>query len=147
MRRHQCGSLPGADGAQLPRHGLHHQAGAAPHDAAACWEHCDCQQHRWHRRGSAGSRIRCHETRTSGEVCLGFPLFSHKGCNRAPCCPQGFFNSLRSELSDYPNIHISTVCPGPVISKIVHNAFTEEVNKVISVCVCVFVKLVSVNLK
>ncbi|TWW72092.1 dehydrogenase/reductase SDR family member 7 [Takifugu flavidus] len=42
---------------------------------------------------------------------------------------QGFFNSLRTELTDFPNIHISTVCPGPVVSKIVHNAFTEEVDK------------------
>lgn len=42
---------------------------------------------------------------------------------------QGFFNSLRPELTDFPNIHISTVCPGPVISKIVQNAFTEDVNK------------------
>ncbi|CAG10550.1 unnamed protein product [Tetraodon nigroviridis] len=42
---------------------------------------------------------------------------------------QGFFNSLRPELTDYPNIHISTVCPGPVISNIVQNVFTEEVNK------------------
>ncbi|GAA6213566.1 dehydrogenase/reductase SDR family member 7 [Lates japonicus] len=42
---------------------------------------------------------------------------------------QGFFNSLRTELTDYPNILISTVCPGPVQSQIVHNAFTEELNK------------------
>ncbi|XP_029982669.1 dehydrogenase/reductase SDR family member 7 [Sphaeramia orbicularis] len=42
---------------------------------------------------------------------------------------QGFFNSLRTELTDYPKILISTVCPGPVQSKIVHNAFTEELNK------------------
>ncbi|XP_053191646.1 dehydrogenase/reductase SDR family member 7 [Scomber japonicus] len=42
---------------------------------------------------------------------------------------QGFFNSLRTELTDYPKILISTVCPGPVQSQIVHNAFTEEVNK------------------
>ncbi|XP_074516363.1 dehydrogenase/reductase SDR family member 7 [Sebastes fasciatus] len=42
---------------------------------------------------------------------------------------QGFFNSLRTELTDYPNILISTVCPGPVQSKIVQNAFTEELNK------------------
>uniref|UniRef100_A0A672RHI3 Uncharacterized protein n=1 Tax=Sinocyclocheilus grahami TaxID=75366 RepID=A0A672RHI3_SINGR len=39
---------------------------------------------------------------------------------------QGFFNSLRTELADYPNITISTICPGPVISTIVQNAFTEE---------------------
>ncbi|XP_029349933.1 dehydrogenase/reductase SDR family member 7 [Echeneis naucrates] len=42
---------------------------------------------------------------------------------------QGFFNSLRTELTDYPNILISTVCPGPVQSQIVHNAFTEELDK------------------
>ncbi|KAM9341049.1 dehydrogenase/reductase SDR family member 7 isoform 1-T1 [Symphorus nematophorus] len=42
---------------------------------------------------------------------------------------QGFFNSLRTELTDFPNILISTVCPGPVQSQIVHNAFTEELNK------------------
>lgn len=42
---------------------------------------------------------------------------------------QGFFNSLRTELTDYPKILISTVCPGPVQSQIVNNAFTEELNK------------------
>ncbi|XP_034419176.1 dehydrogenase/reductase SDR family member 7 [Cyclopterus lumpus] len=42
---------------------------------------------------------------------------------------QGFFNSLRTELTDFPNILISTVCPGPVQSQIVQNAFTEEVLK------------------
>uniref|UniRef100_A0A3Q3WLT5 Uncharacterized protein n=1 Tax=Mola mola TaxID=94237 RepID=A0A3Q3WLT5_MOLML len=42
---------------------------------------------------------------------------------------QGFFNSLRCELTDFPNILISMVCPGPVKSQVVHNAFTEEVNK------------------
>ncbi|KAL7380249.1 hypothetical protein ABVT39_014386 [Epinephelus coioides] len=45
---------------------------------------------------------------------------------------QGFFNSLRPELTDFPNILISMVCPGPVQSQIVHNAFTEEVNKPLS---------------
>lgn len=43
---------------------------------------------------------------------------------------QGFFNSLRTELTDYPNITISTICPGPVISSIVQNALTEELGKV-----------------
>ncbi|XP_037342809.2 dehydrogenase/reductase SDR family member 7 [Pungitius pungitius] len=42
---------------------------------------------------------------------------------------QGFFNSLRTELTDFPNILISMVCPGPVQSQIVQNAFTEEVHK------------------
>ncbi|XP_027023362.1 dehydrogenase/reductase SDR family member 7 [Tachysurus fulvidraco] len=45
---------------------------------------------------------------------------------------QGFFNSLRTELTDYPNITISTICPGPVVSQIVHNAFAEQVNKPLS---------------
>ncbi|XP_068582518.1 dehydrogenase/reductase SDR family member 7 [Cebidichthys violaceus] len=45
---------------------------------------------------------------------------------------QGFFNSLRTELTDFPNILISTVCPGPVQSQIVQNAFTEEVHKPIA---------------
>ncbi|XP_036397632.1 dehydrogenase/reductase SDR family member 7 isoform X1 [Megalops cyprinoides] len=42
---------------------------------------------------------------------------------------QGFFNSLRTELTDYPGITISTVLPGPVQSQIVHNAFTEQLGK------------------
>ncbi|XP_017273589.1 dehydrogenase/reductase SDR family member 7 [Kryptolebias marmoratus] len=42
---------------------------------------------------------------------------------------QGFFNSLRTELTDFPKILISTVCPGPVQSQIVNNAFTEELNR------------------
>lgn len=47
-----------------------------------------------------------------------------------PFCLQGFFNSLRIELSDFPNIVISTVLPGPVQSKIVHNAFGEDLTTV-----------------
>ncbi|KAJ8341296.1 hypothetical protein SKAU_G00335870 [Synaphobranchus kaupii] len=42
---------------------------------------------------------------------------------------QGFFNSLRTELTEYPGITISTVCPGPVQSQVVHNAFTEQLGK------------------
>ncbi|XP_048393891.1 dehydrogenase/reductase SDR family member 7 isoform X3 [Stegostoma tigrinum] len=45
---------------------------------------------------------------------------------------QGFFNSLRPELANYPEIIISTVCPGLVHSNIVKNAFTEEINKTVS---------------
>ncbi|XP_048455637.1 dehydrogenase/reductase SDR family member 7 isoform X2 [Rhincodon typus] len=44
---------------------------------------------------------------------------------------QGFFNSLRPELADYPGIIISTICPGLVHSNIVKNAFTEEINKTV----------------
>ncbi|TRY55263.1 hypothetical protein DNTS_015743 [Danionella cerebrum] len=42
---------------------------------------------------------------------------------------QGFFNSLRTELTDYPDITISNICPGPVVSSVVQNAFTEELGK------------------
>lgn len=45
---------------------------------------------------------------------------------------QGFFNSLRIELADYPGITVSTICPGPVQSQIVQNAFTEMLNKPVS---------------
>ncbi|KAM6961143.1 dehydrogenase/reductase SDR family member 7 [Aplochiton taeniatus] len=46
---------------------------------------------------------------------------------------QGFYNSLRIELTDYPKILISTVCPGPVQSEIVKNAFTEELGRPVTV--------------
>ncbi|XP_014454255.1 dehydrogenase/reductase SDR family member 7 isoform X1 [Alligator mississippiensis] len=42
---------------------------------------------------------------------------------------QGFFNSLRPELWEYPGIVITNICPGPVQSKIIHNVFTEELTK------------------
>uniref|UniRef100_A0A8C8R9J8 Dehydrogenase/reductase 7 n=1 Tax=Pelusios castaneus TaxID=367368 RepID=A0A8C8R9J8_9SAUR len=42
---------------------------------------------------------------------------------------QGFFNSLRPELGEYPEIVITNICPGPVQSKIIHNVFTEELSK------------------
>ncbi|XP_026526043.1 dehydrogenase/reductase SDR family member 7 [Notechis scutatus] len=43
---------------------------------------------------------------------------------------QGFFNSLRPELTDYPEISIINICPGPVQSQIIQNVFTEEISKV-----------------
>ncbi|CAL8286834.1 unnamed protein product [Lota lota] len=60
---------------------------------------------------------------------IGAPL--RGGYSASKHALQGFFNCLRSELTDYPNILISNVCPGPVQSKIVDNCFTEEVDKVI----------------
>uniref|UniRef100_A0A3B1KHA9 Dehydrogenase/reductase (SDR family) member 7 n=1 Tax=Astyanax mexicanus TaxID=7994 RepID=A0A3B1KHA9_ASTMX len=45
---------------------------------------------------------------------------------------QGFFNSLRTELTDSPGITISTILPGPVVSQIVQNAFTEHTDKPVS---------------
>uniref|UniRef100_A0A8D0GYD8 Dehydrogenase/reductase 7 n=1 Tax=Sphenodon punctatus TaxID=8508 RepID=A0A8D0GYD8_SPHPU len=42
---------------------------------------------------------------------------------------QGFFNSLRPELTDYPEISIINICPGPVQSQIIQNVFTEELSK------------------
>ncbi|KAF3701207.1 Dehydrogenase/reductase SDR family member 7 [Channa argus] len=57
----------------------------------------------------------------------GVPLAT--GYSSSKHALQGFFNSLRTELTDYPKLLISTVCPGPVQSNIVHNAFTEEIDK------------------
>ncbi|XP_037359354.1 dehydrogenase/reductase SDR family member 7 isoform X3 [Talpa occidentalis] len=45
---------------------------------------------------------------------------------------RGFFNALRTELTAYPGIVISNICPGPVQSNIVKNALTEEVTKAVS---------------
>ena len=42
---------------------------------------------------------------------------------------QGYFESLRMEVFD-KNIGVTLVCPGPVVSNVVHNAFTENVNVV-----------------
>nr|XP_014125758.1 dehydrogenase/reductase SDR family member 7 [Zonotrichia albicollis] len=42
---------------------------------------------------------------------------------------QGFFNSLRTELTDYPEISIIQICPGPVQSQIIQNVFTENLAK------------------
>ncbi|XP_058511444.1 dehydrogenase/reductase SDR family member 7 [Ochotona princeps] len=44
---------------------------------------------------------------------------------------RGFFNALRTELTAYPGIIISNICPGPVQSSIVKNALTEEVTKIV----------------
>ncbi|XP_015278572.1 PREDICTED: dehydrogenase/reductase SDR family member 7-like [Gekko japonicus] len=41
----------------------------------------------------------------------------------------GFFNSLRPELTKYPEISVINICPGPVQSQIVQNAFTEDLSK------------------
>ncbi|XP_061468412.1 dehydrogenase/reductase SDR family member 7-like [Rhineura floridana] len=43
---------------------------------------------------------------------------------------QGFFNSLRPELVEYPDISVINICPGPVQSQIIQNVFTEDVSKV-----------------
>ncbi|XP_020669355.1 dehydrogenase/reductase SDR family member 7 [Pogona vitticeps] len=43
---------------------------------------------------------------------------------------QGFFNSLRPELYEYPDISVINICPGPVQSQIIQNVFTEEIPKV-----------------
>ncbi|XP_051946094.1 dehydrogenase/reductase SDR family member 7-like [Xyrauchen texanus] len=58
---------------------------------------------------------------------VGAPLAT--GYSASKHAVQGFFNCLRTELTDYPHITISTICPGPVISSIVQNAFTEELGK------------------
>ncbi|KAA0718075.1 Dehydrogenase/reductase SDR family member 7 [Triplophysa tibetana] len=61
---------------------------------------------------------------------VGAPLAT--GYSASKHAVQGFFKCLRTELTDYPNITISTICPGPVISSIVHNAFTEQLEKPVS---------------
>ncbi|XP_067098878.1 dehydrogenase/reductase SDR family member 7 isoform X2 [Osmerus mordax] len=58
---------------------------------------------------------------------IGVPLST--GYSASKHALQGFFNSLRTELSDHPKILISTVCPGPVQSQVVQNAFTHTLEK------------------
>lgn len=43
---------------------------------------------------------------------------------------QGYFKTLRMEVNEH-NIGVTLVCPGPVQTDVVANAFTEDVNKVI----------------
>ncbi|XP_005986487.1 dehydrogenase/reductase SDR family member 7 [Latimeria chalumnae] len=59
---------------------------------------------------------------------VGAPLSS--GYCASKHAVQGVFNSLRTELTEYPEINILNVCPGPVQSQIVKNAFSEEITKV-----------------
>ncbi|CAH2328740.1 dehydrogenase reductase SDR family member 7 [Pelobates cultripes] len=58
---------------------------------------------------------------------IGVPLSSGYAASKHAL--QGFLNSLRVELGSYPDITISIVCPGPVQSKIVENAYTEKIEK------------------
>ncbi|XP_010582491.1 PREDICTED: dehydrogenase/reductase SDR family member 7 [Haliaeetus leucocephalus] len=58
---------------------------------------------------------------------MGAPLAS--GYCASKHALQGFFNSLRTELTDYPEISIINICPGPVQSKIIQNVFTENLAK------------------
>ncbi|XP_058847918.1 dehydrogenase/reductase SDR family member 7-like isoform X1 [Acipenser ruthenus] len=60
----------------------------------------------------------------------GVPLAS--GYSASKHALQGFFNSLRSELADFPEITISSVCPGPVQSQILKNAFTGDLGKAVN---------------
>ncbi|XP_075048658.1 dehydrogenase/reductase SDR family member 7 [Mixophyes fleayi] len=55
---------------------------------------------------------------------IGVPLSSGYAASKHAL--QGFFNSLRIELGSYPGITVSIICPGPVQSKIVENAFMEQ---------------------
>ncbi|XP_070577040.1 dehydrogenase/reductase SDR family member 7-like [Ptychodera flava] len=43
---------------------------------------------------------------------------------------QGYFDALRSELYD-ENITVTTICPGPVVSKVVENAMTTTLDKTV----------------
>lgn len=58
---------------------------------------------------------------------IGVPLST--GYAASKHAVQGFLNSLRVELGCYPGITVSTICPGPVQSNIVENAFTEHSNQ------------------
>ncbi|XP_043836116.1 dehydrogenase/reductase SDR family member 7 [Dromiciops gliroides] len=58
---------------------------------------------------------------------IGVPLST--GYSASKHALQGFFNSLRTELAVYPEISVLNICPGPVQSHILENAFTEEVSK------------------
>nr|XP_009935082.1 PREDICTED: dehydrogenase/reductase SDR family member 7 [Opisthocomus hoazin] len=58
---------------------------------------------------------------------MGAPLAS--GYCASKHALQGFFNSLRTELTDYPEINITVICPGPVQSQIIQNVFTENLAK------------------
>lgn len=42
---------------------------------------------------------------------------------------KGYFDALRMEVNEH-NIGVTLVCPGPVQTDVVANAFTEDVNKV-----------------
>ncbi|XP_018418093.1 PREDICTED: dehydrogenase/reductase SDR family member 7 isoform X1 [Nanorana parkeri] len=55
---------------------------------------------------------------------IGVPLSTGYAASKHAI--QGFFNSLRIELGCYPGITVSNICPGPVQSNIVQNAFTER---------------------
>ncbi|XP_069495007.1 dehydrogenase/reductase SDR family member 7 isoform X2 [Ambystoma mexicanum] len=66
-------------------------------------------------------------TVSSATGLIGVPLSSGYAASKHAL--QGFFNSLRIELGEYPEITVSTICPGPVQSKIVDNALTEEIHK------------------
>ncbi|XP_071971903.1 dehydrogenase/reductase SDR family member 7 [Engystomops pustulosus] len=55
---------------------------------------------------------------------IGVPLSTGYAASKHAL--QGFFNSLRIELGPYPDIAVINICPGPVQSKVVENACTEE---------------------
>ncbi|KAM3920183.1 dehydrogenase/reductase SDR family member 7 isoform 1-T1 [Leptodactylus fuscus] len=55
---------------------------------------------------------------------IGVPLSTGYAASKHAL--QGFFNSLRVELGCYPDIAVINICPGPVQSKVVENACTEQ---------------------
>ncbi|XP_004426267.1 PREDICTED: dehydrogenase/reductase SDR family member 7 [Ceratotherium simum simum] len=59
----------------------------------------------------------------SAPLCSGYCASKH--------ALRGFFNGLRTELTAYPGIIVSNICPGPVQSNIVNNALKEEVTKIV----------------
>lgn len=47
---------------------------------------------------------------------------------------QGWLDTLRIEMYTY-NIHVTSVCPGPVFSEALVHAFTDKVDKVGGLCI------------
>ncbi|XP_076406981.1 dehydrogenase/reductase SDR family member 7-like isoform X3 [Peromyscus maniculatus bairdii] len=46
---------------------------------------------------------------------------------------RGFFNTLQTELFNYPGITVSTIYPGPVHSNIFENTLTSDVTKILGI--------------
>ncbi|CAH3168848.1 unnamed protein product, partial [Porites lobata] len=60
---------------------------------------------------------------------FGFPYHSTYSASKHAL--HGYFDTARLELAEY-NIGVQIVCPGPVMSDVLKNAFTEDINRVIS---------------
>ncbi|CAH3154884.1 unnamed protein product, partial [Porites evermanni] len=57
---------------------------------------------------------------------FGFPYHSTYSASKHAL--HGYFDTARIELAEY-NIGVQIVCPGPVMSDVLKNAFTEDINR------------------